>query len=123
MVMIVEHTEHPAQLFPTIYRCDLTCGSTVNAVKKDLLIQEFAARGWTSREMKLTMKGTELDDDYKFMEGARLTLELIVYLSSAEDSTENKNNPTISPDKPVVFEEGDATPEPEPASCGVGDGG
>ena len=40
----VEHREHAMQLNPQIYLCHLPHGSDINAVKKTLLIQAFAAR-------------------------------------------------------------------------------
>ena len=92
--IITEHRNHAMQRVPNICTIHLRSGSDVKGVNKDPLRRHFRARGWTSREMKLTMKGTELDDDHKFMENARPTLELIVHFSSAEDSNDN---PSSSP--------------------------
>ena len=60
--------------------------------------------------MKLTMKGTELDDDHKFMENARLTLELIVHFSSAEDSNDNPSSSPL-PSLPAAEPSGTSAPE------------
>ena len=88
--IVVEHARHAMDVFPKIYISHILRGQNAQAVKNDLLDQDFRRLGYAYRELVLmSMNGIELEDNHQFMRTTRIMMRVRQYISFSVDHTES----------------------------------